>query len=159
VYRARGIRSPYGAPAGCSSAWPRVPASDAGDRWFESNHPDHFLSRSSVDESTAFRKRGTRVRVAPGQPVRKVARGGTQPVSKAGPTSRSKVRLLRLPPIIVEIIRENGNLCHLSMNPPIPRKGRIMGLEFCVEDFIGSWPWGNRPAPSRRTTSIRLARN
>ena len=60
------------------------------------------LSRSSADESTALRTRGSRVQVAPGQPItarRKVARGGTQPVSKAGPTSRSRVRLLHLPPI------------------------------------------------------------
>ena len=32
---------------------------------------------------------------------RKVVRGGAQPVSKTGPTSRSKVRLLRLPPFTV----------------------------------------------------------
>src|SRR4029077_3302902 len=31
--------------------------------------------------------------------IRRVVRGGTQPVPKTGPTSRSKVRLLHLPPI------------------------------------------------------------
>lgn len=28
--------------SGCSSVWPRVPALEAGSRWFKSSHPDHF---------------------------------------------------------------------------------------------------------------------
>ena len=130
----------------------QAPASDAGGRWFESNHPDHFLrrnapygeapiaqlaertaytrrelrtgarlevrvllgvpalarerdralSRSSADQSTALRTRGSRVQIAPGHPISQhgrwcvVARNRS---SKTGPTSRSRVRLLHLPPI------------------------------------------------------------
>lgn len=37
--------------------------------------------------------------------LRKVVRGGAQPVSKAGPTSGSRVRLLHLPPLQTAVIR------------------------------------------------------
>src|SRR6266545_3760517 len=63
--------------------------------------PRRRLSRSSANESAALRKRMSRIRIAPGQPIaiRKVVRGGAQPASKAGPTFGSRVRLLHLPPI------------------------------------------------------------
>jgi hypothetical protein len=42
-----------------------------------------------------------------------VARGGTQPVLKTGPTSRSRVRLLHLPPVTV--VSSPGSPCDEAM--------------------------------------------
>ena len=56
VDRARGIRFPYGAPAGCSSVRPRVPVSDTGGRWFKSNHPDQFTLMSGDTKHSPRRR-------------------------------------------------------------------------------------------------------
>jgi hypothetical protein len=62
------------------------------------------LSPSSMKERP-LRKRGGRVFKSRRTTKRKVVRSGAQPVSKAGPTSGSRVRLLHLPPFRAAVIR------------------------------------------------------
>jgi hypothetical protein len=124
-----------------------------------------FLSRSSVDQSTVVRRRGSRVQVAPGQPVRKVVRGGTQPVPKTGPTSRSRVRLLHLPPFLLasrvgaprEHELERQHDMRVPLLPPVCKTGVCETGRSADERFESSGAhhadvvdWFNAGAPLRR---------
>jgi hypothetical protein len=130
----------------------RAPQDDGDSGSFLAALILHFLSRSSVEQSTALRQRGSRVRIAPGQPVRKVARGGTQPVLKTGPTSRSKVRLLHLPPPFASFS------CHRSVKPAsVKQAGRLTRgsnprgrTNVFTEDSADVVDWFNAGAPLRR---------
>ena len=70
-----------GQSSGCRGAQSSPPALEAGERWCESNHPDHSTPFSSVAERPAL-NRPTSVRFREGLPIRCSGETGTRPSAK-----------------------------------------------------------------------------
>ena len=64
--------------SGCRGAWPSLPALEAGDRWFESTHPDQF------DEQSCFKSNLLQVFVLMHDLIRKVCNFSGSCISSVG---------------------------------------------------------------------------